>query len=62
MFKFFIILLLSISAFTFASDDIDIETDIKIEKTLYENRTAYYYSKGTLLAEVKYKDGNLIEN
>ena len=24
-----------------------------------ENGTTYYYSKGTLLAEVKYKDGKL---
>ena len=30
MFKFFIILLLSISVFTFASDNIDIEADVTI--------------------------------
>ena len=52
MFKFFIILLLSISAFTFASDDIDIETDIKIEKILYKN--------GKIGAEKRYEN-NVLE-
>ena len=37
MFKFFIIFLLSISVFTFASDNLDNEAEVKIEKILYEN-------------------------
>ena len=73
MFKFFIILLLSISAFTFASDDIDIETDIKIEKILYKNGkigaekryennvlegiSKSYYPNGKLFQVANYKNG-----
>ena len=73
MFKFFIIFLLSISVFTFASDDIDIEADIKIEKILYENGkigaekryennvlegiSKSYYPNGKLFQVANYKNG-----
>ena len=73
MFKFFIIFLLSISVFTFASDDIDIETEVKIEKILYENGkigtekryennvlegiSKSYYPSKKLFQVVNYKNG-----
>ena len=64
MFKFFIIFLLSISVFTFAPDDIDIEVDIKIEKTLYKNgikngEMVKYYENGNLKVKALYIDGKL---
>ena len=52
MFKFFIIFLLSISVFTFASDNLDIEAEVKIEKIFYKN--------GKIGAEKRYEN-NVLE-